>query len=109
MKTEHTREELRMKAGMVAGWSRTPEENSPEWRMRDAMITLAQALPEAYKEIDGLVDALVWLSYEQQCKCWCKKPARPSERMGVPHDNTCKRVATAFHNPTALLQGKDSK
>ena len=63
---------------------------------------------ELRAEIEKLVDALVWLSYEQQGKCWCKKPARPSERMGVPHDNTCKRVATAFHNRKALLQGKES-
>ena len=69
---------------------------------------LAQALLDAYKREEGLVDALVWLSFDQNCKCWCRKPVRPSERMGVPHDATCERVGRAFLNH-ALLQGKDSR
>ena len=103
MKTEYTREELKKRAGgCVARFQKV------DWVKTD-LYHFAQALLEAYEEIEGLVDALVWLSYEQQCKCWCKKPARPSERMGVPHDNTCKRIAIAFHNRHALLQGKESK
>ena len=99
MTIEHTRERLKRWAKGVLS-----DRHSAQQKGR----IFAQALLEAYEEIEGLVDALVWLSFGQQCKCWCKKPARPSERMGVPHDNTCKRIATAFHNRKALLQGKES-
>ena len=102
MKTEHTREELELKAHALI------HQEDEDLVLVMEYKPLAIALLEAYEEIEGFVDALVWLSYEQQCKCWCKKPARPSERMGVPHDNTCNRIATAFHNRKSLLRGKES-